>query len=81
MNYAVGCEGKKTDGQYVSSEPFGLWLSEEKVVEPRSIYLAQLAARLGPAAVQNVTVAAQRQGRIWSALAAWAGEGPLASHL
>jgi hypothetical protein len=46
-------------------------------VEPRSLYLAQLAARLGKGAVENVTTAQQRQRRIWDDILRWKGNGKL----
>ncbi|MEM8925503.1 MAG: hypothetical protein AAGD35_18520 [Actinomycetota bacterium] len=41
---------------------------------PRSLYLAELEDRMGPAAVAAVTTEAQRNGRIWEQLAAWRGD-------
>lgn len=81
MNYAVGCVGKRAEGNWAPDEPFGLWESHGTSVMPRSLYLQQLKDRLGPAAVENVTVPAQRTGRIWTALERWAGEGRLADYL
>ncbi len=46
-------------------------------VLPRSLYLAQLKDRLGVAAVENITVPAQRAGNIFDALGRWKGEGDL----
>ncbi len=81
MNYAVGVVGQKDQGSWAPEEPFGLWESEGAVVEPRSLYLKQLEDRLGPGAVEAVTLPAQRQGRIWAALRDWAGDGRLEDHL
>jgi hypothetical protein len=47
------------------------------VVKPRSLYLQQLEDRLGTAAVDAVTTARQKAGRIFDDLRAWAGEGRL----
>ncbi len=47
-------------------------------VTPRSLYLQQLKDRLGIAAVEAITTAEQREGRIWEQLSAWAGDGKLA---
>lgn len=79
MNWAIGCVGKKSQGSWAPGEPFGWWESEGKAVKPRSLYLQQLADRLGAQAVNNITTPAQRAGRIWSRLATWAGEGLLAN--
>ena len=81
MNYVVGGQGDKSQGSWAPEEPFGTWESAGTVVEPRSLFLQQLADRLGPGAVDAITVPAQRTGRIWDALRAWAGEGRLADHL
>lgn len=77
MNWTIGCMGAKQEGGWAPAEPFGWWESLGKPVEPRSLYLQQLQDRLGVQAVKNVTTAAQRSGRIWGQLAAWAGEGSL----
>jgi len=77
MNWTIGCMGEKQEGGWAPSEPFGWWESLGKPVEPRSLYLQQLQDRLGAQAVKNVTTAAQRSGRIWGQLRAWAGQGSL----
>ncbi|MBX3274944.1 MAG: hypothetical protein KF729_32065 [Sandaracinaceae bacterium] len=77
MNYAVGCYGEMREGGWAPAEPFGIWESHNRAVTPRSLYLAQLRDRLGDAAVEAVTLPAQREGRIWGLLAGWAGEGRL----
>jgi hypothetical protein len=77
MNWTIGSQGTKTESPYSPEEPDGWWESHGSQVTPRSLYLAQLAARLGPAAVDAVTSEAQRQGRIWTMLQEWAGEGLL----
>ena len=66
-NWGVGVViGEKKEGN-------GYWESVDKPVAPRSLYLEQLEARLGSQAVERVTIPAQRTGRIWKQLAAWAG--------
>jgi hypothetical protein len=76
MNWAVGVVGPEGDGQWVPAEPPGLQESVGAPVLPRSLYLQQLADRLGDGAVEAVTTAAQREGRVWAELSSWAGEGP-----
>ena len=47
-NYAVGCVGKRllgTDYKENLGHPQGIWISEGKHVEPRSLYLYQLEER------------------------------------
>ncbi|MFW6058188.1 MAG: hypothetical protein ACOC9W_04975, partial [Persicimonas sp.] len=77
MNWMVGTMGTEQDGQWTDDEPRGWWESHNDPVEPRSLYLKQLEDRLGAAAVEAVTTADQRAGRIWGQLANWAGDGPL----
>jgi hypothetical protein len=77
MNWTIGCMGEQQEGGWAPGEPFGWWESLGKPVEPRSLYLQQLQDRLGAQAVRNVTTAAQRSGRIWGQLRAWAGQGAL----
>jgi hypothetical protein len=77
MNWVIGGGGVKTDGKWTTAEPFAWWESFGTVVTPRSIYLQQLQDRLGAGAVNAITLPAQRTGRIWDALAAWAGNGRL----
>ncbi len=77
MNWTVGCMGEKQEGGWAPEEPFGWWESYGAPVEPRSLYLQQLQDRLGREAVDAITTPAQRTGRIWGQLAAWAGEGRL----
>ncbi|HUB66294.1 MAG TPA: discoidin domain-containing protein [Candidatus Methylacidiphilales bacterium] len=58
MNWAIGCIGQSVQ----MSQPFdaapllpeGAFDSRGKPVAPRSLYLAQLAERLGPKALQNI---------------------------
>ena len=78
MNWLVGSMGDQQEGGWAPDEPFGWWESHNRPVEPRSLYLKQLEARLGPGSVDAVTTEAQREGRIWGQLASWAGEGALA---
>jgi hypothetical protein len=81
MSWSIGSTGKKVEGSWAPEEPEGWFESHGTPVEPRSLYLQQLRDRLGQGAVDAITVAAQRDGRIWDALAAWAGEGRLDDHL
>jgi hypothetical protein len=46
QNWAIGQVGKKEPGAF-APRPDGIWESYGKHVEPRSLYLHQLAARLG----------------------------------
>jgi hypothetical protein len=77
MNWSIGTVGPHADGSWAPDEPDCWWESPDNPVEPRSIYLKQLEARLGIEAVRNVTIAPQRQGRIWSQLSQWRGGGSL----
>lgn len=53
----------------------GYFESNNIHVQPRSLYLTQLKDRLGDAAVNNITIPAQRMGSISAQLQSWAGEG------
>ena len=77
MNWTIGSMGTQQEGGWAPDEPFGWWESHNTPVEPRSLYLQQLQARLGPDAVRAVTTEAQRAGRLWGQLGAWAGAGDL----
>jgi hypothetical protein len=55
QNYAIGCVGKFVAGEWSPGAPRGIIELTGKPVLPRSLYLAQLEARLGSAAVGNVT--------------------------
>ena len=77
MSWTVGTAGAEQEGQWVPAEPPGWWASQNRPVEPRSLYLQQLRDRLGRDAVAQVTTEAQRVGRTWGQLATWAGEGRL----
>jgi hypothetical protein len=82
MNWAIGCKGTKRSGTMVSpKEPFGWWESHEKVVSPRSLYLAQLAIRKGSTAVSQIAHPGQLNGRIWKHLENWAGQGSILDYL
>ncbi len=69
-NWGIGCVGTEQQGG-------GYWESWGAAVTPRSLYLQQLEDRLGPAAVEQVSIPAQRSGDIYAQLEAWAGEGSL----
>lgn len=75
MNWAIGVVGKQKLGGWAPEEPLGFWESFGIHVSPRSLYLRQLEDRLGPTAVLNVTIPAQRAGTIWDQLQVWAGLG------
>ena len=74
MNYVVGSVGEPTESRYAPDEASCFQISPNEPVTPRSLYLQQLADRLGSAAVENITTPTQRNGRIWLQLSAWAGE-------
>ena len=76
MNWVVGVVGPEGDGQWVPDEPPGVQESLGEPVLPRSLYLQQLADRLGEDAVERISTEAQRDGTIWDELADWAGDGP-----
>ena len=78
MNWVIGSVGAQQEGGWNPSEPFGWWESHGTPVEPRSLYLAQLHDRLGASAVEAITTPHQREGRIWTQLRNWAGDGLLA---
>ena len=78
MNWADGTKGKKVESSYSPGEPFGWWESQGAPVLPRSLYLAQLADRLGPDAVAAVAIPEQLDGPIWNLLNGWAGKAALA---
>lgn len=74
MNWAVGQTGGSAPGLFQPEEPAGMVQSAGRMATPRSLYLQQLADRLGEQAVINVTTVEQRQGRIWDRLEAGAGD-------
>lgn len=53
QNWSIGFVGKKEPGAF-AGRPEGIWESEGKHVEPRSLYRKQLEDRLGAEAVRNV---------------------------
>ncbi|RMG70960.1 MAG: DNRLRE domain-containing protein [Bacteroidetes bacterium] len=69
-NWGIGCAGTSQEGN-------GYWEQWGNHVLPRSLYLQQLADRLGPEAVEQITIPAQLAGNIYELLEAWAGEGSL----
>lgn len=54
QNYAIGCIGELEAGQWNREAARGVVDSHGRPVEPRSLYLAQLAERLGPEAVAAI---------------------------
>lgn len=73
QNWAIGCSGE--DGKPMQpGRPPGFWYSRGEPVAPRSLYLAQLRARVtagggdGEAAIRAVTTPEQTQGTIWAQL-------------
>ncbi len=69
INWGIGCEGILKNGN-------GYWEHWNNRVTPRSLYLQQLKDRLGIQAVENITIAEQRnENPIWDLLASWAGDG------
>ncbi len=54
QNYAIGCVGTFARGQWAPNAPSGVIESTGKPVAPRSLYLAQLTERLGPAAATAI---------------------------
>jgi len=76
MNFSVGTPADIVDG-FFPVHPFGIFESSDGPVLPRSLYLQQLEDRLGPEAVEAITLPQQREGRIWDLLSDWAGVGAL----
>ncbi|ALN59015.1 hypothetical protein GLE_3671 [Lysobacter enzymogenes] len=74
MNWAVGPAGATGAAKFPPEEPAGIVESAGRAVAPRSLYLQQLRDRLGEPAVEAVTTAAQREGRIWDSLATQRGD-------
>jgi hypothetical protein len=71
INWGIGCSGLTQSGA-------GFWEYWKIRVTPRSLYYQQLQDRLGSAAMVNVTLPEQRQGKdIWPLLISWAGVGAL----
>lgn len=77
-NFGIGCKGLWNSG-YASDIYPGTGFTESygTNVDPRSLYLQQLKDRLGQSAVDSITIAAQRDGKILDELSAWKGEGSL----
>lgn len=67
QNWAIGCVGPRAKPR-LEGRPEGVWESHGAHVAPRSLYLAQLEARLGEEAVEAIATAAQRDGTIYEAL-------------
>ena len=67
QNYAIGCLGKIDTGHF-KGRTLGYYESHGVHVAPRSLYLKQLEDRLGPQAVENITIEAQREGNIYQLL-------------
>lgn len=73
QNWAIGCSGE--DGKPLQSSRLpGLWFSRDTPVSPRSLYLAQLRARItasrgdGDVSIRSVTTPEQAQGTVWAHL-------------
>lgn len=75
MNWAVGIVGTRIHGNFSPDEPDGIMQNMGQHVAIRSLYLQQLEDRLGSEAVANITLPAQRGGRIWDQLSDWRGQG------
>lgn len=81
QNWMIGCTGAAGKPMQ-SGRPDGMKLHHGSPVAPRSLYLAQLAARFdraggnGQAAVRAVTTVEQRQGTVWEALRQRHGHAP-----
>jgi hypothetical protein len=54
QNWAIGCVGEFVKGSWAPDAPLGIVESTGTPVQPRSLYRAQLEARLGPQAVANL---------------------------
>jgi hypothetical protein len=54
QNYAIGCIGNFVAGEWSPNAPRGVIEASGAHVQPRSLYQAQLAERLGPRAVENI---------------------------
>ena len=74
MNFAIGSSANKQEGSWAPAAPFGWWEHQWQTVTPRSLYFQQLADVRGQAAVNAVTLPAQREGRLRDALLAWKGK-------
>ena len=77
QNWAVATTGQQREGDKDPGAPSCIVQDGTGANLPRSLYLQQLADRLGLDAVANVTTEAQRRGTIFDDLARWAGQGEL----
>ncbi len=75
MNWCVGSYGYKSEGEQAPWEPFGIWYSHKTFVQPRSLYYAELADRLGVRSLNNVILPEQKINNIWTELNVWGGDG------
>ncbi len=72
INWGIGCIGSNQTGD-------GYWESWNNHVQPRSLYIQQLADRLGTSAIDNVILTAQHSGNIYELLSNWKGEGNISN--
>jgi|GEM_PF-724197 len=77
MNWTIGSNGTRRQSSYSPNEADCWTESHGSAVLPRSLYLQQLEDRLGPSAVEAVTLPGQRAGSIETYLNTWAGESRL----
>ncbi|MEE2903244.1 MAG: hypothetical protein VYC39_13000 [Myxococcota bacterium] len=77
MNWTIGSNGTRRQSSYSPNEADCWTESHGTAVLPRSLYLQQLEDRLGSAAVEAITLPAQRVGSIETYLENWAGESRL----
>jgi VCBS repeat-containing protein len=75
MNWVVGSSTYQAESARTPAEPFGIWDSLNQAVNPRSLYYAQLADRLGANALNSVILPQQKEGNVWDALLLWDGDG------
>ena len=68
INWGIGCIGSQQTGE-------GYWENWNMHVQPRSLYIQQLEDRLGASALNNVFMAEQLNGDIYSMLTSWGGQG------
>jgi len=74
LNWGIGCKGLVQSGA-------GFWESWGTQVIPRSLYFQQLKDRLGEIAVNNISLATQQNGDIWTSLKQWKGIGDFSAPL
>ena len=77
MNWTIGSNGTRRQSSYSPNEADCWTESHGSSVLPRSLYLQQLEDRLGSAAVDAITLPAQRAGSIETYLENWEGESRL----